>query len=169
MARARLTLFAALLVAACSSDSDKTCQNVGNCSHGGSDDWVTHCQQHNDALGDEAQAIGCRTAFEAYFECADDHFECTGNQSSFPGCEAKLETYSNCLAAHEAGTACAALERETQACDTADAGDDDEGPTPCTASGDCSAHCYLDALANVCAPTPAELAAFADCASHCVF
>jgi hypothetical protein len=171
MARALLPLLAALLLAACDSDSDKACQDVGNCSRGGSDDWIMHCQAQAETLGDEAHAVGCQAAFDAYFECTGDHFECTGNQSSFPGCEAKLEAYSTCLATKEAGTACVALENELATCDPADgaAKGGSPMPTPCTASGDCSARCYLDALANVCAPTAAELTAFADCASHCVF
>ena len=167
MARAPFFLLAALLLAGCDSDSDKACQDVTNCSHGGSDDWVTACRDQNDELSDEAEAVGCQAAFDAYFTCANDHFECHGNQSSFPGCEAKLEAYSTCLATKEAGTACVALETKLAECDGADTSDD--VPTPCTASGDCSARCYLDELANVCTPTAAELAAFADCASHCVF
>ena len=172
MARAFLPLLAVLLLGGCDSDSDRTCQDVANCSHGGSDDWVSHCKDQNDALGDEAQAVGCEAAFDSYFECTEDRFECTGNKSSFPGCEAKLDAYSTCLATKEAGTACVALEQELAACDSTDGGGadgDPPTPTPCTASGDCSARCYLDALANVCAPTPAELAAFSACASHCVF
>lgn len=177
MPRVPFLLVAALLLFGCDSDSDKTCRDVGNCSHGGSDDWITHCEDQTDTLGYEAQDVGCRAAFEAYFECTDDHFECNGNKSSFPGCEAKLEAYSNCLATKEAGTACAALEKALSTCDSTNGddgnGDDANGdvptPTPCTASADCSARCYLDALVNVCAPAPAELAAFAACASHCIF
>ena len=171
MARSFPLLLVVLLLGACTSDSDETCQNVGNCSHGGSDDWVTHCQQQNDVLADEARAVGCRAAFDAYFECAAEHFECTGNESSFPGCEVKLESYSNCLATKEAGTACAALERELAACDpsSGNAASAPPAPTPCTARGDCSARCYLDALASVCTPTPEELSTFAACADHCLF
>ena len=165
--RALFVLFLAVVLTGCDSDSDKACHDVGNCSHGGSDAWVTACSDQADALADEAAAVGCQPQFEAYFSCAEDRFECTGNRSSFPGCEAKLDAYSACLATKESGTACVALENELAACDPG-SGDDDQVPSPCTASGDCSARCYLDALADVCAPTAAELSAFADCASHCV-
>jgi hypothetical protein len=166
--RAFFALLAAVALIGCDSDSDTACHDVGNCSHGGSDDWITACSDQADTLADEAHAVGCQAAFDAYFSCADDRFECTGNKSSFPGCEAKLDAYSACLAAKESGTACIALEDELAACDPRESAHD-QVPTPCTASGDCSARCYLDSLADVCAPTAAELSAFADCASHCVF
>jgi len=168
--RALFTLLAssALVLAGCDSDSDTTCRDVGNCTHGGSDAWITACQEQADALADEAETIGCQAEYDAYFTCTEDRFECTGNKSGFPGCEAKLDAYSACLASKEAGTACVALETKLAACD--DASDaSDAFPSPCTASGECSARCYLDSLADLCAPTGAELSAFADCASHCVF
>jgi hypothetical protein len=156
------------VVTGCDSDSDKTCHDLGNCSHGGSDDWITECQTQTDTLAHEAEAIGCQPEYDAYFACTEDHFECDGNTSSFPGCEAKLDAYSACLASKESGTACVALETALAACGEA-SGASDTFPSPCTASGECSALCYLDSLADVCAPSGAELSAFADCASHCVF
>jgi hypothetical protein len=162
---------ASLLLAGCDSDADIACRDVGNCTHGGSDDWISACREQNDDLSDEAQAVGCNAEFEAYFSCAEDRFACTGNQSSFPGCEPKLKAYSACLASKAAGTACAKLEQGLAACGEGapDPSDPALALSPCTASGDCSAHCYLESVPNLCAPLAAELAAFADCASHCVF
>ena len=159
------------LVSACDSDADVACRDVGNCTHGGSDDWITACREQNDELADEADAVGCHSEFDAYFACADDHFACHGNRSSVPGCESRLSSYSACLAAKASGTACAKLEAGLAGCDPAVPPPSAPAlpPNPCTASGDCSARCYLDSVPNLCAPLPAELAAFADCASHCVF
>jgi hypothetical protein len=165
---------AAFVLAGCDSDADRACTHVGNCSHGGSDDWITACQDQNDELTDEAQVVGCRHELDAYFECASDNFRCEGNQSSFPPCTPRLDAYSACLAAHASGTACFELESALAKCDGASPPSTEDGDVngvvePCTASGDCSAHCYLENLANVCAPEANELAAFANCASHCVF
>jgi hypothetical protein len=167
-----LVTLTAVLALACDSDADITCRNVGNCTNGGSDDWITACREQNDELSDEAAAVGCSATFDAYFACAEEHFECHGNQSSFPGCEAKLGAYSACLASSASATACAELARGIARCDanaTHDADDPELALSPCTASGNCSARCYLDSVPNPCAPLAAELAAFADCASHCVF
>lgn len=158
----------ALFVSACDSDSDVACRDVGNCTHGGSDDWITACREQNDELAGEADAVGCHAEFSAYFACAEAHFACHGNQSSFPGCESRLSSYSACLAAKDSGTACAKLEVGLAECDPA-APPPNDAASPCTASGDCSAHCYLESVPNLCAPLAAELAAFAECASHCVF
>jgi len=170
MARTLGLLLGALLLAGCDSDSDKACEDVGNCSHGGSDDWITGCQEQNDALSDEAEDIGCQAQFAAYFACAEDRFECTGNRSSFPGCEAQLDEYSFCLGSKtqgEGGTACFALAAELSACPSTPGAD--AAPVPCTPSADCSARCYLEELRDVCAPTALELARFAECASRCLF
>ena len=165
-----VALVAALAVG-CDSDSDVACRDVGNCSHGGSDDWITACREQNDELSDEADAVGCRAEFDAYFGCAEAHFACHGNQSSFPGCAPKLEAYSACLGAKAAGTSCVKLEQGLAECDAgAPPADAPElALSPCSASGECSARCYLDSVPNLCAPLAAELAAFADCASHCIF
>jgi len=166
--RTLLALLAVVLLTGCDSDSDTTCRDVGNCTHGGSDSWITECQDQADTLAKEADGVGCRAQYDAYFSCTQDHFACDGNKSSFPGCEAKLDAYSACLATKESGTSCAALATALTQC--SGASDSNEAfPSPCTANGECSARCYLDSLADVCAPTSAELAAFADCASHCVF
>lgn len=167
MARALGLLLGALLLGGCDSDSDRACQDVGNCSHGGSDDWITGCQEQNDALSDEAEAIGCQAEFDAYFACAEDHFECTGNQSTFPGCEAQLTSFSSCLDSKTDGTACSALDAELSECQPTRRAD--AAPTPCTPSADCSARCYTGELRDVCAPTAEELARFAECATRCVF
>jgi hypothetical protein len=164
---------AALLLAGCESDADRVCTDVTNCSHGGSDDYLSACRAQNTDLSHEATRSGCAAAFDAYFSCANDHFECRGNKSGFPGCDAELSTLDACLAAGRADNACGELAAKLDTCPKeADAGADDDGGAPlepCTSEGVCSARCYLDSLSDLCAPSPAELASFADCASHCVF
>jgi len=183
--RLALVAFAAGALVACDSDSDKVCTDIGNCSHGGSDSWITSCRAQNDELNDEADAVGCGTEFDAYFSCAEDHFECHGNQSSFPACDAKANAYSACLAAKANGTACAELDKKLAACDDASSSEGGAGAsasssdsdsstgipdvTACSASGNCSSKCYLDHVPDVCAPRPIDLGDFADCADHCVF
>ena len=169
--RCLVVALVATLAAACDSDADVACRDVGNCSHGGSDDWITACREQNDELSDEADAVGCRAEFDAYFACAEAHFACHGNQSSFPTCAPKLGAYSACLAAKASGTSCVKLQQGLTECDAVarPPGDPELASSPCTASGECSARCYLDSVPNLCAPLAAELAAFADCASHCVF
>ena len=165
------TLCAALT--GCDSKSDTVCQDIANCSHGGSDDWVTACQTQADDLADEAKTSGCKDAYDAYVTCAEDHFECTGNKSNFNGCDARKDALDTCLTSARAENACGELDAELTTCGTpstqpSNSPADDATLEPCTTGGVCSARCYVDSIANVCAPTPTELSAFADCASHCV-
>jgi hypothetical protein len=173
----RLSVFArlgagALLLSGCESTAHRVCADVTNCSHGGSDDYVTACRDEADDLAHEATRSGCDAAYEAYFSCADEHFECTGNKSTFPGCDAAAAAFDRCIDAGRASNACGELETRLATCPGESAAAGTAGAPalePCTANGVCSAQCYLDSLADVCAPAPAELAAFADCAAHCVF
>jgi hypothetical protein len=170
---------AAALLVACDSSSDTVCQDIANCSHGGSDDWVTACRTQADDLEEEAKSSGCKAAYDAYFACAQNHFVCRGNQSRFDGCDGRKDELDACLTSERALNACGELDAKLAACGTTDAPSapsapapdapaDDTTLEPCTTGGVCSAQCYATSIANVCAPTPSELSAFADCASHCV-
>jgi hypothetical protein len=173
----RLLLFARLgtaaaLLAGCDSDAHRVCSDMTNCSHGGSDDYATACRDQVDDLSHEATRSGCDTNYDAYFSCAEDHFECTGNRATFPGCEAPADALDRCLDAGRANNACGELETRLAACAGTSAGAANDGPPslqPCTAHGVCLARCYLDSLADVCAPAPAELYAFSFCALSCEF
>jgi hypothetical protein len=158
------------LLAGCASDADSVCMDIANCSHGGSDDYLGACRTQNVDLSHEATRSACSAEFDAYFSCANEQFECLGNKSVFPGCDAKLSALDACLAAGRANNACGELTTKLAACPSGTPAPNDGGATldPCSAEGVCSARCYLDALVDVCAPTPAELAIFSDCASHCV-
>jgi hypothetical protein len=166
--RARLILFlaaAALIGSGCSSNSDEVCQDIGDCSQHGDDDWITTCQSNANLLGTEADANGCRSAFDRYYSCADSNFSCQGATSTFPGCDDKLAALDSCIAAATANTRCAALQTAQAACTTVTPS---AGPPPaCTSLRDCQAACYLGAVANACAPQIDELQAVVACSDAC--
>ena len=206
---------AALLLTGCPSNQSAVCQSVGDCSQGGSSDWVNACQNEANLLQTEAQTDDCGTEYDDYYSCAESNFTCTGTTASFPGCDAKLEALDSCINMAEAKTSCAALTAAEATCgappvdaaapavpassatdagDAGDAGGDasapvnagaaDAAPPPsagpdaggdagaevpiaCTAQRDCEARCYLDIVADVCAPQVDELDEFYTCASAC--
>ena len=73
-----------------------------------------------------------------------------------------------CLAEGAAKNACGELDAALAAC-SADAGPGSTPGAPCSAGGVCEAQCYLDSVPDLCAPQPAGLGAFAQCASRCTF
>ncbi len=89
----------ALAGAACNSHPDNVCQNIGDCSYGGSDDFITACQDEAKALRSEASGNGCGPAFDAYYACADSSYSCQGATAVFPGCDGDLAALDSCLAA----------------------------------------------------------------------
>jgi hypothetical protein len=164
---------AAALLAGCDSNADDVCQDIADCSHGGSDDWVTACRTQVGELEEEARSSGCKAAFDAYFSCAEAHFDCRGNQSRFDACDGKKNALDACLGAGRDQNACGELDARLASCGAApvppsDAPTDDTTLEPCTTGGVCSARCYTSAVVDACDPTPSELSMFADCASHCV-
>ncbi len=159
-----------MLLTGCDSDADSVCMDITNCSHAGSDDYFSACRAQNADLSHEATRSSCSAEFDAYFSCANEQFECQGNKSLFPGCDQKLSALDACLATGRADNACGELTTKLAACPsgTPAPSNADTPLGPCSAEGVCSARCYLDSLADVCTPTPTELARFSDCASHCV-
>lgn len=158
---------------ACDSNTETVCSDIANCSHGGSDDWYTACSDQTSELLREADQSGCGKAFDAYFACAERHFDCQGNQSRFAGCEAALDALTACFGGARSKNACGELDDTLNACPgaTPEAEASGTSATPleaCTPSGVCSARCYLDTVGNVCTPSAAGLEAFAECASHCI-
>lgn len=152
----RRLLFPLLVAAACATKNETICQDVGDCSYGGSTDWVDQCKASAGALETEAKNAGCGDLFDRYYDCAKDAYVCTGNVASFPGCDrAGLD---DCLTKARNGTACADL---TSRCG-------DGGLGSCTASQSCKTRCYLDVVKNACAPTPEELDGVAVCSASCL-
>ena len=157
----------------CASKTDEVCEDVGDCSHGGSNDWIGACQAEAKLLQTEAAAVGCGAAFDTYFSCAEDAYTCTGATATFPGCDDRHAALDTCLATASAGTSCAALAAAEASC----AGASPDGgvnaaagtglPPACTASRDCQARCYLDHVANACAPGVDELETVSGCAATC--
>jgi hypothetical protein len=161
-------LLAALLFsgAACDTEGDNVCEDIGDCSHGGSNDWISSCQDETKALGSEAAKLGCGSAYHAYFHCADSSYSCHGTTATFPGCDDELAALDGCLTRATAGSACVRLAMAESACTSAS--NPDGGPPPaCTAARDCQAQCYLGNVANVCAPRVDELETVTACAASC--
>jgi hypothetical protein len=172
MIRATASVLAALLFAgsACDSHGDNVCQDIGDCSQGGDNDWIASCQDEAEALGAEASGQGCGGAFDAYYRCADSSYTCTGATATFPGCDDELAALDACLARATAGTSCVRLQMAESAClasGSSPPGPDGGPPPACTAARDCQAHCYLEKVANVCAPRVDEIEAVTGCAASC--
>ena len=163
----------ALAVGGCSSNQDDVCENVGACTHGGSTDWITSCQDEAKSLQSEASSHGCGGPFDDYYECADSNFTCNGATASFPGCDAKRQALETCISATDANSSCKELTSKTSACaaSTVDAGsgDADTGSLApaCTVLRNCQARCYLDHVTNPCVPGLAELSDVVACSSSC--
>jgi hypothetical protein len=159
------------LLAACSSHSDAVCQDVGDCAHGGDTSWITRCQTEANALGAEAADAGCSTDFNGYYACDDSKYSCQGATALFPGCDDSRAALDACLAAATAGSACVRLTSKEAVCASPGAGPDagtDGGLAPaCTSARDCETLCYLDAVADVCAPRVDELQQVTTCAASC--
>jgi hypothetical protein len=159
---------ALLALAGCNSHADSVCSDVGNCAHGGDYVFIQGCQAQAQDLAAEATAGGCGALYDDYYACADASYDCVGITPTFAGCEGQRAALQSCLGAAEATNACGMLTTALAACG-ADAGAGPLPGAPCSAGGVCEAHCYLTSLADVCAPSPAELGAFSQCAAQCTF
>lgn len=157
----------AVVISACNSNADDVCENVGACSQGGSSDWITSCQDEAKSLRAAAGASGCGGLFDSYYRCANDNFDCVGATSMFPGCDGDRMALDACLANAAANNACGELARKTGPCATADASTAPAPAPACTTNRECAARCYLDGVADVCAPRPDELAAVGSCVGTC--
>lgn len=163
----RALILASLLLSACVSDEDNYCQNIADCTYGGSADWVTACQQNVSGALTEAAQINCTTQFDAYYACTSNNFQCNGNTSSFPGCDSAFAVLNACIAMAESqpdsgATWCARLALATAQC--TDASAPNEG---CSAARDCEAQCFLTNVQNPCAPDINGLDAYTQCAASC--
>jgi hypothetical protein len=165
----QVVALAVLTVSACNSHPDSVCEQIGDCSEGGSSDWIASCQSEANALKTEAGGAGCGSTFDAYFACADSNYSCRGATALFPGCDGLLAALDTCLASAIGDTSCAQLEAAEAACASSapDAGTATGAPPACTAARDCQARCYLDHVADVCAPGVDEIPAVSTCAASC--
>jgi hypothetical protein len=161
----KVALLALLCGSACASHENHVCEDIGDCTQGGSSTFIENCETEAKALEAEADTVGCNTPLENYYACADSNFECTGATSTFNGCAADLQSLDDCLSAAESATSCASLQAKESACTAPpDAG----GPVAaCTAARDCQAQCYPVTVSDVCAPRVDEIDAFQQCAAAC--
>ena len=160
------TLAALLLACAgCSSAAEPLCQSVSDCTTR-TEEETSACEAQAKELSTEAARSGCATALDAWFSCAADRFGCRGVTPVSPGCEPARAAAADCLADVAASNACGELARSLSACQRSspDAG---ALPPTCEEGGVCAARCWLDAVADRCAPLPAELAAVVRCAKLC--
>jgi hypothetical protein len=162
-----LAFMAALGGAACASHADDVCQDIGDCSQGGSNTWISGCQSEAKSLNQEADDGGCGQAFEGYFSCADSNYSCQGATALFPGCDDLLTALDSCLEAAMAATSCGRLVEAQRGCSGPDAGSPSQLPPACTALRACEAHCYLTDVSDICAPRVDELESFTTCSSQC--
>jgi hypothetical protein len=164
-----LACFALFVGAGCSSHLDSVCQDIGDCSQGGSTTWIASCQTEGQDLQTEAMSVACASDLDAYWSCADSSYSCRGATAVFPGCAEDLTALDSCLAAATAKTSCVRLEMEEAGCAAPrpDAGTALGTPPACTAARDCQARCYLASVRDVCAPQVDELQSFAACAAAC--
>ncbi len=162
-----VALAAAFGLLACSSThQEDICANVGACSQAGDTDWIQTCEDEADALASDAHAASCSALFDSYFACADSSFTCTGITASFPGCDGARSALEACFDKAIAATACGQLAEKTKACTTPST-EPGALPPACTLARDCAAKCYVDGVANACAPTAAELDGVASCSRSC--
>lgn len=145
-----------LLAAACDTKTEEVCENVGDCAHGGSADWVEQCKAAGGALETESKSSGCGDLFDGYYDCAKDRLSCSAGVATFPGCD--RAALDDCLTKARNGTACADLGSHCG----------NGGLGTCNASQSCKTRCYLDIVRNACAPTPEELDGVAACSASCV-
>lgn len=159
-----------VVLSSCDSHEDEVCQDVGDCSHGGANDWIAACQAEAKLLAAESRSSGCGTAFDAYYGCADAKYSCQGATAAFPGCNEALAALDACLAGATTGTACASLSAAQESCSLsvgADGGADQGPPPACTAARDCQARCFLTNVADVCAARVDEIEQVTGCATSC--
>lgn len=153
------------LVGACTSHQDQVCQDIGDCTQGGDNDWISTCQANAKALRAEAADAGCPAVFDDYYTCAESAFACHGATATFVGCDDRLAALDTCLGTATRGTSCVGLVSAEAVCGGAAA--DGGVPVACTARRDCVAGCYLQHVANACAPGVNELEAANGCAASC--
>jgi hypothetical protein len=161
---------ALLILAACSSNEDQYCENIGDCAQGGSFMWIQACQANVGAARDEAERTSCKPAFDAYYACASSRYACKGNTPTFPNCEQPWQALNACIANAQSqpdsgATFCAQLSALQAAggCVSPDAGIQQA----CNAGRDCEAQCFVTSVGNVCAPDLNGLDAYTQCASSC--
>jgi hypothetical protein len=154
-----------LLLPCClATPADSVCEDLSFCG-GQTTDQLNACQKLAKSLRAEAATSKCSAQYDAYFSCAESAYDCQGNKALFPGCEAARAALDACLAQGRAGNACGQLEEKLAACPGRVA---PVLPAPCGAAEDCEARCYLDRVADACAPSRVELSAYASCTSQCL-
>lgn len=161
------SLFVLLISAGCSTHADSVCHQIGYCRTF-TIDQVNTCKADVKTLAAEASSSGCSPQYDAYFACADDHYDCQGNVPTFNGCEGARAALDDCLANGRAMNACGELANALAACGEATPADPSLPPAPCGATEVCSSRCYLDNVTDVCFPQPIQLSRASQCSQQCL-
>jgi hypothetical protein len=168
------TVFCTVVVCSwgCESHATAVCEDQGDCSQGGDNDWITRCEDEAKLLEHQANSTHCGKEYDRYYACADDHFVCHGATASFPGCGTLRAALEACLA-RDRKSPCAVLAARQAQCVVTDidaGAEADAGDVPepaCDLQRQCEARCYLDTAAETCGPRLDELSAFSECAESC--
>jgi hypothetical protein len=155
----------ALLAGGCTTAAQSVCQDIGYCKTF-TPDQEHSCEMSVKQLETEAASSGCSSQYSAYFNCADDRYECEGNVPTFNGCEAAREALDLCLSMARASNACGQLSEMVAACGGPPP-DPTLPPSPCGAAEVCASRCYLDFVADVCFPQATQIAQAGQCAQQC--
>jgi hypothetical protein len=149
--------------------AQSVCQDVDDCAQGGDNGWLQRCYGQAQTLQQQSVASGCGPLYDGYYGCQASSYSCQGATPIFVGCSSQRTALEACLNAASAGSACAAYQAKLAACPPPTGNSPPGSPivTPCTVNLQCQAQCYLDSVANVCAPGLSELDAFSLCASSC--
>jgi hypothetical protein len=162
----RIFLILVLGASSCATHADSVCYDIAYCTTLSSDQEQA-CEAQGGALKNEASTSGCLGQFEAYFSCADSHYQCNGNVASFPGCEGKFDALNACLAQGRSMNACGELASRLAQCPGFMPPDPTIPPAPCGAPEVCSTRCYLNSVLDLCHPQPAEINQATRCAQTC--
>jgi hypothetical protein len=158
-----------LTITAPLTDAEWVCELVDECAQGGSNVWLQSCDAQALELQQQATLSGCAHPYGVYYACARSSFACQGITPLFPSCDEKRATLESCLAAATAQSACASYDAKLAACPGGSGRSPPGSPilAACSLNAQCQARCYLNSVANVCAPGLGELGAFSQCAQTC--
>ena len=149
----------ALSAIACSGGLAGLCGDICDCS-GCSDSELEKCESDAEKLEEAAADAGCEDQLDAFVDCLEAGFKCSGDNASFTDdCESETKSLNKC------GNGVTAITPSGNVCDTAaeicSGGGGGEGQVPeCNGLVECVSQCVVDN--NSC--TSPEVA---ECAAQC--
>lgn len=146
-----LTILVAMILAGtgCTSSASHICEAMAACE-GYSDTEREQCETQLDVQGEQADAMECADAWDAFLRCGEDAGECEDSDWSFG---------DSCATEEAAYLACMGVTPGDDDDDSASSGDDDDSANACGTIGQmcsdpsqCSGGetCYLGGSGGVC-------------------